>query len=126
MIKRPNSDQQARLREYALLAPRLGQLLWRLLRDPRVPARNKAALLFVAAYLASPVDLIPDFIAGLGQADDVVLAAFALDQILNQIPDDIVREHWEGDGDVLEVVKQILDISTAFFPRWLKRLVTRD
>ena len=123
MIERPGEGRdQTRLREYALFAPRLVRLVWRLLRDPRVPPRSKAALFMVAGYVASPVDVVPDFIPGFGQADDVVLVAFALDQILNRVPEHVVREHWEGEEDVLAVVQQILDISTALFPRWLKRM----
>lgn len=122
MIEQHESRAQTSLKEYALLAPRLGRLVWRLVRDPRVPPRSKAALVMVAGYLASPIDIVPDFLPGLGQADDIILVAFALDQILNRVPDEIVREHWEGEGDVLEVIRQILDVSTAFFPRWLKRI----
>ncbi|MDQ3955468.1 MAG: DUF1232 domain-containing protein [Actinomycetota bacterium] len=120
----PTEDKpnQTSLREYALLAPRLGRLVWRLIRDPRVPSRSKAALVMVTAYIASPVDVVPDFVPGIGQLDDIVLIAFALDQILNRVPEQIVREHWEGEEDVLGLVRQILDISTAFFPKWLRRL----
>ena len=111
---------QTSLKEYALLAPRLIKLVWKLSRDPRVPARSKATLFMLAGYLVLPVDLIPDFIPGIGQADDLLVAAFALDQILNRVPDHVVREHWDGEEDVLDVVRQILDISTAFIPSWLK------
>ncbi len=111
---------QTSLVEYALLAPRLVKLVWRLARDPRVPARAKATLFLLGGYLVSPIDIIPDFLPGIGQADDLVIAAFALDQILNRVPDEVVKEHWEGDEDVLEVVRQILDISTAFIPGWMK------
>jgi uncharacterized membrane protein YkvA (DUF1232 family) len=97
-----------------------------LARDPRVPARNKATLVFVGAYLASPIDLIPDFLAGIGHVDDLIVVAFALDQILNRVPPEVVREHWDGDEDVLHVVQQILDISTAFVPGWLRRLFDRS
>lgn len=114
------SGAQTELKEYLLLLPRLARLIWRLTRDPRVPARSKATLVLLGAYVVSPVDLIPDFIPGLGQLDDVVIAAFALDQILNRIPDHIVREHWDGDEDVLELVREILDIATALMPKWLK------
>jgi uncharacterized membrane protein YkvA (DUF1232 family) len=109
------------LKEYALLVPRLARLVWRLSRDPRVPARTKATLFIVAGYLVSPVDVVPDFIPGIGQLDDLVILAFALDQMLNRVPDEVVREHWDGDEDVLEVVRQILDISTAYVPGWLKK-----
>jgi uncharacterized membrane protein YkvA (DUF1232 family) len=111
---------QTQLREYLLLLPRLLQLLWRLVRDPRVPARIKATLLILGGYLALPIDVIPDFIPGIGQVDDLIMIAFVLDQMLNRVPDDVVREHWEGDDDVLEVIREILDITTAFVPGWLK------
>ena len=112
---------QTSLKEYALVLPRLVKLVWRLARDPRVPARSKAVLVVLGGYLASPVDLIPDFIPGLGQLDDIVVIAFALDQMLNRVAPDIVREHWDGEGDVLELVQEILDISTGFVPGWLKK-----
>jgi uncharacterized membrane protein YkvA (DUF1232 family) len=119
--KRPDDDVATRLADYALFAPRLAVLVFRLMRDRRVPPRPKAILVLMAAYLASPVDLIPDFLPGIGHVDDLVLAAFALDQILNRIPDQYVHEHWDGDEDVLQVVREILDISTAVVPDWLKK-----
>lgn len=113
-------DRQVSLREYALLAPRLVKLVLRLMRDRRVPPRSKAMLVLLAAYLLSPVDVVPDFIVGLGQLDDLVVAAFALDQILNRVPEEVVLEHWEGEEDVLQVIREVLDIATAFVPGWLK------
>lgn len=112
---------QTELREYLLLLPRFVQLLWRLTRDPRVPARSKATLLLLGGYLALPFDIVPDFIPVAGQIDDIMVIAFALDQIVNRVPPEIVREHWDGDGDVLEIIKEILDISTAFIPARLKK-----
>lgn len=119
--RRMDPVTQTKLKEYALLLPRLLKLLWRLARDRRVPPRTKAILFVLAGYLASPVDVIPDFIPGLGQVDDLIIIAFGLDQMLNRIPVEIVREHWDGDEDVLELVREILDISTAFVPGWLKK-----
>lgn len=115
------SPPQTQLKEYALLLPRLLRLLWRLARDPRVPARSKAMLFMLAGYLASPVDLIPDFIPGAGQVDDIIIVAIALDQMLNRVPAEIVREHWDGEGDILELVQELLTLSTSFIPSWLKK-----
>jgi uncharacterized membrane protein YkvA (DUF1232 family) len=117
----PQTTEETRLKEYALFAPRLVKLLWRLMRDKRVPARPKAILVTLGAYLALPIDLIPDFIPGLGHVDDLILTAFALDQILNRVPDHIVREHWDGDEDVLQIVREILDIAAGIVPEWLKK-----
>lgn len=120
-IEERSVPPQTQLKEYALLLPRLLRLVWRLARDPRVPARSKAMLVMLGGYLASPIDLIPDFIPGAGQVDDIIIVALALDQMLNRVPAEIVREHWDGDGDVLELVQEVLALATFFVPNWLKK-----
>ena len=122
MESRSHSARQTTMREYALLLPRIGKLLGRLVRDPRVPARNKATLLLAAAYLMSPIDLIPDFVPGLGQLDDLVVAALALNQMLNGVREEVIREHWDGEQDVLEVIREILRQSTSSVPGAVKKL----
>jgi uncharacterized membrane protein YkvA (DUF1232 family) len=74
------------------------RLTWRLLRDPRVPVWMKAALPTIAAiYLVVPIDLIPDFILGFGQIDDLSMMGillFAATKILPRIaPAELVSEH---------------------------------
>lgn len=120
-IPEPSRPPRTALKEYALLLPRLLKLIFNLARDPRVPPRSKAVLVLLGGYLVSPVELIPDFLPGIGQLDDIAVVAFALDQMLNRVDADIVREHWDGDRDVLELVQEILDISTGFLPGWLKK-----
>lgn len=120
-IEPGSAGGKTQLKEYALFAPRFVKLISRLLRDRRVPARQKAVLVLMVAYLASPIDVIPDFIPGIGHVDDLVLAAFALDQILNRVPEACIREHWDGDEDILQVVREILDIATGLMPDWLKK-----
>ncbi len=121
--RRDEIARQTTLKEYALIAPRLVKLMVRLMRDPRVPPRIKAVLVLVAGYLASPIDVIPDMVPGVGQLDDVVIVAFALDYMLNQVPVEILREHWDGDEDVLELIRNIAEIAGSLVPRWLKRLL---
>ncbi len=122
MIERYEGGRQTKLTQYALLVPNMVKLIARLLRDPRVPARNKATLVFVGAYLVSPIDLIPSFVVGLGQLDDIVLAALALNQLLHDVPDHVLRQHWDGDQDVLDVVREVLEVSTSVVPGRVKRL----
>jgi uncharacterized membrane protein YkvA (DUF1232 family) len=74
------------------------RLSLRLLRDPRVATWAKLAVPAVALlYVAMPIDLIPDFILGLGQIDDlsvIGIAIFAMTKILPKLaPRDIVLEH---------------------------------
>lgn len=57
-----------------------------LLADPAVPFVAKAMLVLVVAYLAMPIDLIPDFIPFLGQADDVIVVAGAVGLLFWLVP----------------------------------------
>lgn len=123
MERRGRVARQTSLKEFALIAPRLVKLLGRLMRDPRVPSRSKAILVLTAGYLVSPLDVIPDMVPGIGQLDDLVIVAFALDYILNRVPDEVLREHWDGDEDILDVIKQIVDIGAGLVPRWVKRIL---
>ncbi len=123
MERRDRVARQTSLKEFALIAPRLVKLLARLMRDPRVPSRSKAILVLTAGYLVSPLDVIPDMVPGIGQLDDLVIVAFALDHILNRVPDEVLREHWDGDEDILDVIKQIVDIGAGLVPRWVKRIL---
>jgi uncharacterized membrane protein YkvA (DUF1232 family) len=123
MEPRDHAARQTSLKEYALLAPRLIKLLTRLMRDPRVQPRSKAVLLITAAYLMSPIDVIPDMVPGVGQLDDIIIVAFALDHLLNRIPEDLVKEHWDGDEDVLEIVRHVVEIAAGLVPAWIKRFL---
>jgi uncharacterized membrane protein YkvA (DUF1232 family) len=79
-------------------------LLKRLLRDPRVPRGAKVVLALVIPYLASPIDLIPDFIPVLGQLDDAFVVAFALRHVTRRAGPDVVSELWPGSERGLRVV----------------------
>ena len=52
--------------------------LWLVFRHRETPWLAKAVLILLLAYLASPIDLIPDVIPILGILDDLVVAAVAL------------------------------------------------
>jgi uncharacterized membrane protein YkvA (DUF1232 family) len=61
-----------------------------------VPLRAKWPLLLLVPYLASPVDVIPDFIPVLGQLDDAVLIALVLRRVVRAAGRDVVTELWPG------------------------------
>ena len=84
--------------------PDCAVLFKRLLRDPRVPRRAKVALVLVVPYLASPVDLIPDFIPVLGQLDDAVLVAAAVGYVARSAGREVIEELWPGSEQALRVV----------------------
>src|SRR3970040_2815711 len=85
------------VKETLLAVPRVARLIPKLAADERVPLRTKLALGGLAVYLASPWDIIPDFIPVLGQLDDGVAILLFVDGVLNQVDDAILLEHWRGE-----------------------------
>jgi uncharacterized membrane protein YkvA (DUF1232 family) len=81
-------------------------LFRRLLGDERVPRRRKALLIAVVVYLATPIDLIPDFIPVAGQLDDAIIVALVLRSVLRSAGPELLREHWPGpDGSLDALLK---------------------
>lgn len=92
-----------------LSGPDLFMLLVRLSRDTRVSQSNKLKLAAAAAYFVNPLDFMPELILGpAGLVDDIALAAYVLHQVLESTDPAIVREHWAGDGDILDLIRQVL------------------
>ena len=67
-------------------------------------------LLLLLAYLASPVDLIPDFSPVLGYADDAVIVALALRAVVRAAGPDALTRHWPGSSDGLALVNRLAGI----------------
>jgi uncharacterized membrane protein YkvA (DUF1232 family) len=91
-------------KELALLVPNLVLLFKDLLRDPTVPAGPKVALAIAAVWLASPIDLLPEFLPLLGPLDDAVVAALVLRYLVRRAGPDVVRRHWRGDPRTIELI----------------------
>ncbi|GAC1595841.1 MAG: hypothetical protein NVS3B21_19240 [Acidimicrobiales bacterium] len=89
-------------RELAGFIPNCLVLLRRLRADRRLPRRARLALGAAAVYLISPVQLIPNFIPVIGQADDFVVVLLALRHACRRLPRDEVRAAWPGDPDHLD------------------------
>jgi uncharacterized membrane protein YkvA (DUF1232 family) len=71
------------------------RLVWRLLKDRRVPSWVKLIPVAGLIYLLSPIDLLPDMLPGLGEVDDVMIILLALKAFVDLSPPGIVREHLE-------------------------------
>ncbi len=68
------------------------QVAWKLLRDPRVSKLTKLAIPGLAiAYVLLPIDLLPDFIPGLGQLDDLALIALGIKMFIDMSPQWLVQ-----------------------------------
>jgi uncharacterized membrane protein YkvA (DUF1232 family) len=81
---------------FARFVPDCVVLVRRLLGDPRVPVASKVLLGLLVVYLASPIDLVPDFIPVVGLLDDAVLLALTLRHLVRRSGPRVVAEHWPG------------------------------
>jgi uncharacterized membrane protein YkvA (DUF1232 family) len=88
--------------------------------DPSLPRAAKIALGAAALYLASPIDLVPDFIPILGWVDDLLLAAIVLDGILNFVDRSLVLRYWPGSRESLETAARVARVLAVWVPRRVK------
>jgi uncharacterized membrane protein YkvA (DUF1232 family) len=113
------------VREGLLLLPNLGKLLFRLMRDDRVPPKRKVAMGLAALYPLLPMDVIPDSIPVLGQLDDVLVLALGIKQLLDGAEPEVIAQHWDGTDDALDVVAALVEWGVDMVPGPLRRLVER-
>jgi uncharacterized membrane protein YkvA (DUF1232 family) len=102
-------DKESRWSEYILAAPDLFHLICKLSVDKDVPSKKKMKLLGGIAYFISPIDLLPEvFFGPVGYLDDIAVAAYVLNDLINEVDPQIVRKHWAGEQDILDLIKTIL------------------
>lgn len=99
--------------EAARLLPDLLRLTAGLARDPATPRSCKVALAGLAVWLASPIDLIPEFVPVIGPLDDIVVTAIVLRWVGRRVGVDALRAHWAGSEAGFQLVLRLLGRSAA-------------
>jgi uncharacterized membrane protein YkvA (DUF1232 family) len=94
-------------RELALLLPNLVRLFRGLFSDPRVPLGSKLLVGLAIVWIASPVDLLPEFLPVIGPLDDAIVAALVLRHLVRRAGEDVIRDHWRGDPRTLSIVLRV-------------------
>jgi uncharacterized membrane protein YkvA (DUF1232 family) len=84
------------VREALRLLPDVLRLLPRLAADRSLPRGVRVRLALLLAYLAFPVDLVPDFIPVIGYADDAIIVAAMLRSVAHHAGIEAVERHWSG------------------------------
>ncbi len=92
--------------------------------DPRVPKTEKALVGAALVYAVIPLDLIPDMIPFVGQIDDVYLIAVTLIRLMDRTDARVLREHWKGGGDVVELIETMAMMTAKLLPRRIRRVLT--
>ncbi|MFG1619717.1 YkvA family protein [Nonomuraea wenchangensis] len=87
------------LREALRLLPDVLRLVRRLAADRDLPRGVRVRLVLLLAYLAVPLDLVPDFIPVLGYADDAIIITAVLRSVVRRAGVHAVRRHWPGTDD---------------------------
>lgn len=90
------------LRDLAAFIPDCVTTVRQLRKDPRVPRRAKLAVLIAGLWVASPVDLIPEFLPVIGPLDDIVVVALALRYAGRQVPREVLMAAWPGEPRLIE------------------------
>jgi uncharacterized membrane protein YkvA (DUF1232 family) len=93
--------------------PDIVRLARNLLRDPRTPRSQKIALVVLIVWIVSPIDLLPEFLPGIGPLDDIVVAAVILRWVGRRAGPDRLRELWPGTPDGFALVSRLLRLPTA-------------
>ena len=113
-----------RLKNLLLFVPNMVLLCARLLTDSRVPTTERALLAGAIVYAIIPFDLIPDMIPFVGQVDDAYLIALTLLRLLERTDPKVVREHWSGGGDVVELINAAALLAGKFLPARIRRVLS--
>jgi len=87
------------MREALRLLPDVLRLIRRLAADKTLPHGVRIRLVLLLAYLAIPIDLIPDFVPVLGYADDAIIVTAVLRSVVRRAGLDAIRAHWPGTDD---------------------------
>ncbi len=105
---RPDS---ATLRETVRIVPDAIRLVRRLAADKTLHRGVRIRLWLLLAYLASPIDLIPDFIPVVGYADDAIITSLVLRSVIKRAGVDEVRGHWPGTPEGLSALAKLCRLS---------------
>jgi uncharacterized membrane protein YkvA (DUF1232 family) len=111
------------LKNVITLIPNFLKLLFRLFKDGRVPTAEKAFLIGAIAYVIAPIDLLPDVIPFLGQVDDLYLVSLTILRLLNRTPAEVIRQYWDGGGDIARIVSRIAQAATFILPKRIANIL---
>ena len=118
------SNLRSRMTNLLLIIPNMLLLSARLMVDPRVPAKERLLVAGAIVYAFMPLDFIPDMLPFVGQVDDAYLVALTLLRLMTVTEPHVVREHWRGGGDVVELIGATAMLAGRLLPRRIRRVLT--
>ncbi len=117
-------ELKRRMKNLLMFLPNMLRLCGRLIMDSRVPRTEKALFAGAIIYAITPLDLIPDMIPFVGQIDDVYLIALTLLRLINRTDERVVREHWQGGGDIIQLAAAVAAVAPRLLPQRVQRVLS--
>ncbi len=103
--------EETTLRSTLRLIPDVVRLVRRLAGDKTLARGVRWRLWLLLAYLAMPIDVVPDFIPVLGYADDAIVIALALRSVVRRAGPEALEKHWPGTPEGLGAVLHLAGVA---------------
>src|SRR6195256_6994828 len=116
-------ELKSRMKNLLMFLPNMIILTARLMVDSRVPRTERALFAGALIYAIIPLDFIPDMIPFVGQIDDVFLISLTLLRLIDHTDDKVVREHWRGGGDIVQLAESAATVAPLLIPRRISRVL---
>jgi len=117
------SQLKSRMKNLLMFLPNMVVLCMKLMVDKRVPRTERALFAAAVIYAVVPFDFIPDMIPFVGQVDDLFLIALTVLRLIDRTDDMVVREHWRGGGDIVQLVESAATIAPLLMPKRVARVL---
>lgn len=124
--RKEKSESKNRLKNALMFLPNMVKLLGKMMTDGRVPVAEKALFIGAIVYVISPLDLIPDIFPFIGQVDDLYVVALVLLRLINRTDEAVVRENWDGGGDIVSLAKTIANLAPRLLPQRVARILSSE
>jgi uncharacterized membrane protein YkvA (DUF1232 family) len=116
-------ELKRRMKNLLMFLPNMIALCGQLMVDGRVPKAEKLLFAGAIVYAITPLDFIPDMIPFIGQVDDAYLVALTLMRLLTRTEARVLREHWRGGGDIVQLVEAITSLAPKLLPQRVQRML---
>ena len=116
-------ELKSRMKNLLMFLPNMSMLTARLMIDSRVPRTERALFAAALIYAIIPLDFIPDMIPFVGQVDDLFLISMTLLRLIDRTDDLVVREHWRGGGDIVQLAESVATVAPLLIPRPISRVL---
>lgn len=115
---------RSRMASLLFFIPNMLVLCGRLMIDARVPTKERLLVAGAIVYAIVPLDFLPDMLPFVGQIDDAYLISMSLLRLMTVTNPHVVREHWRGGGDVVELVGSVATLAAKLLPPRIRRVLT--